>query len=121
MWDILQTDFACCGVDFSGDWASTAWAGLHGDPPDRVPDSCCSRIRVRPSPFGGRPSPQQACVSPAAHQDGCLSALEASARKNAGALGAIAAFVALGQVVLVAAACYLIRQMDQPKHCRPCY
>ncbi len=45
-------------------------------------------------------SPQVCRLTPdsTAHRDGCLPALEASARRNAGALGAIAAVVALGQV-----------------------
>ncbi len=32
VWDILQTDFSCCGVDFPENWSQTPWAAQQDTP-----------------------------------------------------------------------------------------
>ena len=110
VWDILQTDFRCCGVEFPGDWSMTPWGRRARR--KQLPDSCCSLL-----PF------DESCSisSEYSHKEGCLTSLENSARKNAGVLGAVACAVALGQIVLLVAACNLLKGLKKPDSCRPCF
>ena len=52
---------------------------------------------------------------------GCLAALEAGARNNAGILGAAACIIAAGQILLVIATVKLVRRVKKPESCGPCF
>ena len=81
-----------------------------------LPDSCCSKL-----PLGHMCKMGSQEMPSSAHTGGCLEAMGASTKKNAGALGAIASLVGLGQVCLVVAACHLLKQLKRPEKCAPCW
>ena len=122
VWDILQTDLNCCGVSFPGDWAMTAWGrnrrqqqASSGSSPNSgsgafLPESCCARLA-----YG------ETCRvdSEFSRMEGCLEALEQSAKTNASTLGAVACATGLGQITLIVAAVHLIKKVEQPKSIAP--
>ena len=75
-----------------------------------LPESCCARLA-----YG------ETCRvdSEFAHERGCLEALEVSAKSNAGALGAVACAIGLGQVALIVAACQMIKRVEKPTSMAP--
>eukprot|EP00095_Tigriopus_kingsejongensis_P009764 maker-scaffold422_size175911-snap-gene-0.37 protein:Tk09764 transcript:maker-scaffold422_size175911-snap-gene-0.37-mRNA-1 annotation:"cd63 antigen" len=112
VWDILQTDFKCCGVEFPGDWSMTRWS-RRNDQTDKLPASCCHALPLQ--------SPYCRVSSPELHDLGCIVALERASKKNSGALGAVGCIVGLGQILLVVAAVRLMRGLKRPQNCPPCY
>lgn len=113
LWDILQTDFDCCGVAMPGDWTLTAWSrrrpigAAHGVGKTELPESCCKAL-----PFG--PYKNDKCTIDDAYTRGCIAALKTSLASNAGVLGAVAVIVAFVQVALVFAACQLKKGLRSP-------
>lgn len=112
VWDILQTDFKCCGVEFPGDWAMTPWSRKNPQS-DELPNSCCQALPLK--------SPYCRISSEELYEIGCIVALEQSSTKNAGALGAVACILGIGQILLVIAAIKLMKQVQRPKACPPFY
>jgi hypothetical protein len=117
VWDVLQTDFDCCGVSFPGDWSMTHWArtsaSSNGDTAT-LPSSCCSNtLSIN--------SDSCAISSEDSNSVGCIAALAASSRKNAGTLGGIACVLGVGQILLVVSACSLMKGLKKPGACHPFY
>ncbi len=105
-------DFSCCGVSFPGDWSTSAWSRHSTQRRNHVPPSCC----------GFEVGSMTCHVDDLAEvQQGCVAALQQSARNNAGALGAVACVVAAGQILLVVAACKLMAGVRRKDSCKPCY
>ena len=119
VWDILQTDFDCCGVSFPGDWSMTHWArsresGRGERASTALPSSCCSNALALGSDECAVDSEDSSAV-------GCIDALADSSRRNAGTLGGMACVLGMGQIVLVVAACHLMRRVKKPPACPPFY
>ena len=132
VWDILQTDFKCCGVDFPGDWSMTPWSRSRSRSSRRgneLPESCCSALPLHQISSGsssvaegGADHGATCTTSSADHFDlGCIDALEYSSRRNACAIGAIACVVGFGQIFLLVAACQLMKGLKRPEACYPCF
>ena len=56
-----------------------------------------------------------------AHTSGCYEAMGGYLRGKMGALGGVAAVVAVLQISLISAATVLIKKWSRPSHCYPCY
>lgn len=85
-WNIMQTDFKCCGVDNYTDWKGTPKFLDSGD----VPDSCC-KVATEGCGKGASASPNKI------HTTGCFVMFEDYIVDNAGA----AAGVGVGIIVLL--------------------
>ena len=79
-----------------------------------LPSSCCSNALVLGSEDCAVDSEDRNAV-------GCIDALAASSRRNAGTLGGIACVLGMGQIMLVVAACHLMRGVKKPPACPPFY
>ncbi len=94
-------------------WARSIRKGGRGGDGAELPSSCCAKLALD--------SDECAVTSPDRHSVGCIDALSASSRKNAGTLGAIACLLGAGQILLVVAACCLMKRVNKPKACPPFY
>ena len=79
-----------------------------------LPSSCCSNALVLGSEDCAIDSEDRNSV-------GCIDALATSSRRNAGTLGGIACVLGMGQIMLVVAACQLMKGVEKPPACPPFY
>jgi len=86
-WDIMQSDFECCGVNNSTDWSGKGSLSA-GD----VPDSCCKQETATDGCGKGAMGD-----STKIYTNGCFTQFEEYIAKNAGA----AAGVGVGVIVLL--------------------
>ncbi|XP_049866836.1 CD63 antigen-like [Pectinophora gossypiella] len=98
MWDKVQRDFDCCGVDNASDWlvplGTTATTG--------VPMSCCRQV---PGTVN-----TATCNTTVAVNLGCGPAFGAWARSHAGSIGAAGVFVVLVQALAVGGAVWIAKK-----------
>ncbi|XP_011306310.1 CD63 antigen isoform X2 [Fopius arisanus] len=96
MWDTLQVDFKCCGINGTSDW----WPTQFKEP--KLPPSCCSEI-----------SNTAECDVNAitSHNEGCLKKVTDTIENKAYILGGVGIGVALIQLIGVIFACFLARSI----------
>ncbi|KAK3931015.1 CD63 antigen [Frankliniella fusca] len=93
-WNILQHDFACCGVNGPKDWEPV----LGGN---KLPDVCCPEKDVSDT----------CTISTQHYSDGCLKKFESLLENKAVVAGSIALSVCLIQIIGVILACCLGRSL----------
>ena len=97
MWDKVQRNMKCCGIDSPADWKNVTTLS--------APDSCCKiestncgeNTLVGPGPYDDL------------HGDGCLKKFTNWIRKRMMLIGGLAIVMALVQVLMVIAACHLAK------------
>ena len=97
MWDKVQRNMKCCGIDSPEDWKNITFVN--------APDSCCKiestncgeNTLVGPGPYEGL------------HGNGCLEKFTDWIRKRMMLIGGLAIVMALVQVLMVIAACHLAK------------
>ncbi|KAJ6632652.1 CD63 antigen, partial [Pseudolycoriella hygida] len=100
LWDEVQKDFECCGLDKPGDWMK--------DPTNGIPVSCC---KVESGTIGSIN-----CTEENSFQQGCLKLLTIYIEDHAVSLGTAGVIVALVQLVGVALTCYIAKKIRLTYH-----
>ncbi len=109
LWDALQMRLTCCGVDMPGDWAASRWMADKRVDSRMLPDSCCDH------------DVHCSMEADGVYDIGCFTALEQAARHNAGAWGAAIGVIALAQIALLVVTVKLVKRVEKPESCKPCF
>eukprot|EP00092_Neocalanus_flemingeri_P017997 GFUD01019476.1.p1 GENE.GFUD01019476.1~~GFUD01019476.1.p1 ORF type:complete len:242 (-),score=46.93 GFUD01019476.1:96-821(-) len=100
-WDLVQKNLKCCGVENFEDWKNVTHFSDGG-----VPDSCCIAGQVE----GCGKAP----VDPAnLFSDGCFTLFSDQFVSNLSIVGAVAAGIALGEMIAIAFACCLGKRVGR--------
>lgn len=94
VWDILQSEYKCCGIESAGDWAGK------GVPPftsGQTPDSCCVDEVVEGCGLAAKPK----------YQEGCLVKFVGVLKGNVPVVAGVGVGVALIQIIGVITACII--------------
>ncbi|KAI5634666.1 tetraspanin family domain-containing protein [Phthorimaea operculella] len=97
LWDEVQEEFECCGVNNASDWLAPLDTTLTGG----VPLSCC---KVPAGTTG-----QFTCNTTVAMGTGCATAFGDWARSHAGSIGAAGVFLVLVQALAVGGAVWMAK------------
>ncbi|KAG4071899.1 hypothetical protein HA402_006060 [Bradysia odoriphaga] len=97
LWDEVQKDFKCCGLNNATDWMNSPIAG--------VPVSCCQIETGTVTTVN--------CTTENAFDRGCLKLLTTYIEEHAVSLGAAGVIVALIQLVGVFLTCYIAKKIRQ--------
>lgn len=105
-WDIMQSDFKCCGVDSYKDWTTTEF-GASGD----VPDFCCI---VNDAGCGkGKGNLPADAAGNVIYTTGCFSAFEGLIQSNVSAAAGVGVGVAVLLFLGVLISCCVAKNMRQ--------
>lgn len=112
-WDMIQTDLECCGVSGPRDFRRSPFFREK----NHLPVSCCGSLvlDVQGQAEKCRTS------TPTVYNRGCHEAVEQFLKGKMGALGGVAALVAVLQIMIISTATILIGKWTRPSHCYPCY
>jgi len=95
LWDEVQRDFECCGLDGPKDWMNETTKG--------VPISCCPIVSGTIETLN--------CTTTNAYNKGCLVKLSVYVKEHAVSLGAAGVTLALFQLVGVFLTCYVAKKI----------
>ncbi|KAH8282586.1 hypothetical protein KR054_008566 [Drosophila jambulina] len=101
LWDDVQRDFDCCGVESFGDWKTSL-----GD--TNLPLSCCSIPVGTVGTFSCTTAVSSAATR---HPNGCLDGFSNYIAAHAVSLGAAGVVIAILQFFGVIFACYIAREI----------
>lgn len=113
VWDLMQTDLQCCGVNSYSDYHSSV---LFLDK-EELPRSCCGPLQI--DKFGKTEKCSNNTKS--LHQTSCKVAISQYLSSKIGIMGGVAATIGLLQISIISASAYLVRKWKVPGHCYPCY
>ncbi|CAG9095970.1 hypothetical protein JYU34_007019 [Plutella xylostella] len=94
LWDEVQRDFSCCGVNNASDWYGKL-------DPDGIPVSCCTLGVGAISTFN--------CTAVEAYKTGCGPAFGSWVSAHAGSIGAAGVFLVILQALAVAGSMWLAK------------
>lgn len=104
VWDNLQRDFECCGIDNATDWTPPFVNNLDG-----IPMSCCDVT------IGAVGTSNCTLTSPSLHHAGCMNAFASFAEKHAAKIAGVGIGLAVIQLVGIFLSSYLAKSI------RNCY
>jgi len=112
-WDLVQTELECCGVRNQQDYNITPFYQKK----NHLPSACCGPLQL--DTFGHAEKCSSATKS--LYNTGCNDAMGEFLRGKMGALGGIAASIAILQIAIITSAVVLIKKWTSPSHCYPCF
>ncbi|XP_077994253.1 CD151 antigen-like [Glandiceps talaboti] len=116
-WDDIQKDFKCCGVEGNSTdayllWQHSAWYEDQSMPKDRVPPSCCIRVKGDVQDLNAcqklEPDPNQPSQ---VYTEGCFDKVYASVLDNSHIIGGVGVGIAFIQIFGMVFAVCLFRQL----------
>merc|ERR1711874_910204 len=113
VWDLMQTDLQCCGVNNYTDYHSSI---LFLDKQE-LPRSCCGPLKLDKIGNIEKCSNNTSSL----HQTSCKAAISQYLSSKIGILGGVAATIGLLQISIISASAYLVRKWKVPGRCYPCY
>ncbi|XP_063221580.1 CD63 antigen-like [Bacillus rossius redtenbacheri] len=102
VWDVMQTNFNCCGINKPEDWDRE-----YHDTNGTLPASCC---HTEYGLWGGEPC---STASPYRNKEGCLPKLGAYVADHAAMLGGVGIGIAVIQFLGMVMACNLARTIKK--------
>lgn len=105
-WDIMQSDFKCCGVATYKDWNTTPFGQGKN-----VPDTCCKTITDGcGNNQGGKPESEAANTI---YTQGCFAAFEEEIKGNVGAAAGVGVAIAVLLFLGILISCCVAKNMRE--------
>ena len=116
MWNILQTEFSCCGVTGPSDWHAQ---NTSYNQTKLLPESCCDGVKLD----GGSCSSIQnsEIENGAGYEKGCLGVFTEFLLSKEGMIAGIVTIVSLIQIAVIVVTSHLLKKVPKPQTMYPFY